>query len=437
MVGRRSFLKGTALVATAGMLKRGGAMLPSEQAAHDMFHAFNVPPAAGLLAGEPALFNPAPTSMDVTIAVTALAAGRVEVADNPEMKDPVSFMAEGFPLSGIDDRVLCMRITGLKPGTRYWYRAGAASIAHPVGYWTKTSETEWSGVHSFLTPGENAPSRFAVMNDTHAKYDRLAKTTRKYRELGAPLVVWNGDVAGSMTMKREGFVQDFVLPPENPGYAADTPIALNMGNHDYRGDAFKRIVEVVPKRRPEERTMDQLALGRNFAFRQGEIALIGLDTGEDKPDFHPAAGGLSRFSEYRKLQAKWLEDQFKRPEIANAPYVVAFAHIPLYDSDPKANPGTILEDYAMWQKECAELWNPILTANRVQLVMAAHTHAYRFDPAGGGRSWAQIVGGGPGKRECNYFTLVDCAVENGELVATVHDTDADKVVGVHRFKPRA
>jgi hypothetical protein len=180
--------------------------------------------------------------------------------------------------------------------------------------------------------------------------------------------------------------------------------------------------------------MRDIALDRNFAFRMGDVALIGLDTGEDKPDHHPANGGFSRFTPYRQAQAVWLKDQFERPEIAKAPYIVAFVHIPLFDSNPNANPGTILEDYAAWQKECAELWGPTLAKNGVQLVMAGHTHRYRFDPATSDRPWAQIVGGGRGNK--TFQTLIEGKVDGGELVVRVHNTDADEIVAVHRFKPR-
>jgi hypothetical protein len=187
-------------------------------------------------------------------------------------------------------------------------------------------------------------------------------------------------------------------------------------------------------RLPEERSMRDIALDRNFAFRMGDVALIGLDTGEDKPDHHPANGGFSRFTQYREAQAVWLKDQFARPEIAHAPYVVAFVHIPLFDSNPNANPGTLLEDYAAWQKECAELWGPTLAQNGVQLVMAGHTHRYRFDPATSDRPWAQIVGGGRGNK--TFQTLIEGKVAGGELVVRVHNTDTDALVAEHRFKPR-
>ena len=434
-IERREFLRGSALLAAAGVLKQGSAMMPSEQAAYDKYNACVVPRPEGLLAGEPVLQAPAPDSMGVGIAVTALANGFAEVADNPEMVNPRRFMAEGLPLAGIDDRVLLMRMTGLKPGTKYWYRVGAAKLVHPIGYWTKPSEIVWSAVHAFTTPGEKAPSHFGMMCDTHAAFEQMARITKKYRALGVPLVVWNGDIPNSLTNCREDFVKHYLVPPQNEGYAADTPIVLNRGNHDFRGTAANRLGEVMMPRLPYERSMRDVALDRNFAFRMGKIALIGLDTGEDKPDVHPANGGFSRFTVYRTMQAAWLKDQFRRPEIASAPYIVAFVHIPLFDSRPDANPGTILEDYADWQKECAELWGPTLTRYGVQLVVAGHKHRYRYDPPAEGRSWAQIVGGGraPAPR---FQTLVEGKVEGGELVVRVHNTDADTIAGVHRFRPR-
>ena len=154
---RRSFLKGTALLAAAGVLRPGQAMMKAEQAAYDKYNAMVIPRPEWLLDGEPVLQVPAPDSMGVAFAVTALANGFAEIADNPEMKNATRFMAEGMPLAGIDDRVLRVRMTGLKPGTRYWYRAGAAKLEHPVGYWTKPSEIVWSAVHSFTTSQSGRP----------------------------------------------------------------------------------------------------------------------------------------------------------------------------------------------------------------------------------------------------------------------------------------
>ena len=171
--------------------------------------------------------------------------------------------------------------------------------------------------------------------------------------------------------------------------------------------------------------------------------MIGLDTAEDKPDAHPANGGFTCFERYRSAQTKWLIDQFKRPEIASAPFIVAFVHIPIYDSDPNANPGTILEDYAQWQKQAADEWGPILTANGVQLVIAGHRHRFRYDPAGAGRSWAQIVGGGPvltdgfGNPESSRFpTVIEGRAADGKLNVKVHNVVSGGLAGEYSYEPR-
>lgn len=431
---RRGFIKGMTTLSMLAAAKCGSAMMPSEQRAYDRYNAMVIPRPDGLLEGEPVLQAPAPDSMGVAFAVTALSNGFVELADNPELKNPQTFMAEGMPLAAIDKRVIRVRLTGLKPGKRYWYRAGAAKLVHPVGYWTKPSETMWSKTHSFVTPGENAPSHFAMMCDTHEEFTQMSRITSLYRKLGVPLVVWNGDIPTSLMNTKDDIVKNYLIPPKNDGYAADTSILLNRGNHDFRGFAANRLGEVMMPRLPSERTMRDIALDRNFAFRMGDVALIGLDTGEDKPDNHPANGGFTQFTPYRRAQTEWLKDQFKRPEIANAPYIVAFTHIPLIELWPGANPGTTLEDYAVWQKECADMWGPILTANGVQLVLAGHIHRYRYDAATPTRSWAEITGGGRGTK--TFQTLVECKVEGGELLVRVHNTDTGAIAGEHRFAPR-
>ena len=110
---RRGFLKGVATLSALGAVKCGSAMMPSEQAAYDKYNARVVPRPEGLLDGEPVLQAPAPDSMGLAFAVTALSNGFAEVADNPEMKNPIRFMADGLPLAGIDDRVILIRMTGL------------------------------------------------------------------------------------------------------------------------------------------------------------------------------------------------------------------------------------------------------------------------------------------------------------------------------------
>lgn len=439
-MNRREFLSAGAMLAVAATRRHAWAMNPDEQAAWDRYNAAPQGRSEGVIDSAPFLQVPAPDSMGVAFAVSELANGFAEVADNPEMRNATTFGLDGLPQPAIDERVLQIRLTGLKPATRYWYRVGACGFTHPIGYWMKPKTTEWSKVHSFVTPGEKAESRFAVINDTHAHWEAFRLVTDKLGELDAPVTVWNGDIPTSLTDTREDFVRLILKTPTGEGFAASRPVLLNRGNHDFRGTASIHLENVMMTRLPEERSARDRALDRNFAYRQGDIALIGLDTGEDKPDRHPAFGGVARFEAYRTAQTAWLKDQFKRPEIASAPYVVAFVHIPLFDARPGANPGTILEDWADWQQQCAEEWGPVLTGNRVQLVVAGHKHRYRFDPATQGRSWAQVLGGGPhidkGGDPTRFPTVIEGRVEGGKLVVRVHDVLHRTVAGTFAFDPR-
>ena len=427
---RREFLGGALAVCAAERVAASGGHELKKPAGSD-----KTPP-AGLIEGMPVLMSPAPESMGVVFAVTALAIGFAEVADNAAMKGATRFSVgkRGF-LPCIDDRVLQVRMEGLSPSTRYWYRVGAQRKEYGVGLHSQMPKIVWGAVHSFVTPGKDAPSRFGMMSDTHGNFGQMARITAKYRALGIPLIVWNGDIPLGMFNKKEELVELCIVPPQNAGYAAEVPIAVTRGNHDFRGAMATRLDEVLIPRPLSERSQRYAALERNFAFRMGEIAIIGLDTGEDKPDEHPA-NTLSEFTAYRRLQADWLQDQFKRPEIKNAPYIVACTHIPLVATHAGANPGIEKEGwgYAEWHKECSDLWGPILTENRVQLVLSGHLHKYSYTAATSVRPWAQIVGGGIGNQ--TYQTLVDCNVEGNELVVWVYNTDANTKVGEHHFAPR-
>ena len=212
-------------------------------------------------------------------------------------------------------------------------------------------------------------------------------------------------------------------------------------------------------RQPEERLSCDWDLGRNFAVRCGEIAMIGLDTGEDKLDSRDVFAGLFNMEPYRVAQRAWLEDALARPEIQSAPYLVAFCHIPLYDPRPRANPGDCdkdgggryFADFAIWQRTCANLWGPLLEKAGCQLVVTAHQHKYRYDEPIAGRSWAHIVGGGPelgvvgrvvnGERvqvkdESRFPTVVEGFVEGGRLRVRVHDVVKNCLAGEFDYAPR-
>ena len=401
-------------------------------------------------AGEPVLEAPSETSIGVAWAVNRLSTGSVEIADNPQMAGARLVKSGEMPLACLDDQSLSVRITGLSPATRYWYRTVTQEIVsarHPGYAKIRRGERLSGRIHSFVTSGANAESRFCAMNDTHAAWKSFAFTTAKLKALAPPVVVWNGD-ALNCTEEKEVAVRTF-LSPQIPtkDYAAGIPILWTNGNHDFEGMYARRLDEVMMSRASRERAPRFASLTRNFAVRQGAIALVGLDTGEGIHDDDERLCGLGSFSRYRTLQAQWLEEVLARHDIASAPFVVAFCHIPLWNTgeNPFGCEAPREKGCASWIRECYEQWGPILDRHGVQLVVCGHEHCHRWDDEIPGFRWKQVVGGGPelgipqgGEKGKRYYpTLIEGKVADGKLVIKVHDTWRDRVVSERIFPPRS
>ena len=394
-----------------------------------------------LMVGAPCLQAPGETTMGVSWAVSGLSKGVVEYADNPDFRDAKTAKGGGYGLVPIDVSALQVRLTGLKPATKYWYRTVTTPFTDYKNiYEAKLGEPIVSPVHSFTTLGVGAAARFCMINDTHAQWEPFQMIVRKLKELMPSAVVWNGD-ATNTTQKKSTAVGIFLDPPVEDGdWAADIPVFFESGNHDFRGSWISKKEEVILPRDPSERRGDQWDLKWNFAVRLGEMALVGLDTGEDKPDAHPKWFGLANFEAYRRAQAKWLEEQFARPEIASAKFKVVFCHIPLFAEEGSAaypHDGVKIDpdDYAHWSRECGELWGPIITRSGVQLVVCGHQHRFRFDEPTAERPWAQVVGGGPelgvadgNPDESKFPTVIEGKVEEGRLRLVVHDVFNGRIV---------
>ena len=438
MVNRRSFLSGSALVAAAVVAPAQAAEAPKK--VRKPFEGIGDAP---FVVGEPCLQAPAETTMGVTWCVSGLAKGVVEVADNPEMANARTVKSGGYGLVPIDVAALQVRLEGLKPATTYWYRTVTTPFTDYKNiYDAKLGEPVVGKVHSFTTLGAAAKTHFAVMNDTHAQWKAFDLVTKKMKELKPGVILWNGD-ATNTTQEKETAVQIFLDPPvAAKDYAADIPTCFVSGNHDFRGSWISKKEEVMQPRHPAERSGAEWDLKWNFAVRMGDVALIGMDTGEDKPDGHPKWFGLANFEPYRKAQAAWLEKALARPDIASAKYKVVFCHIPLYaapDHPDYPHDGVKIDphDYAYWSRECHDLWSPILVKNGVQLVICAHKHKYRYDAPTADRPWAQIVGGGcelPKDKPERFPTVIEGVVEDGALKITIHNLKTGAVQATHVFR---
>lgn len=383
-----------------------------------------------LIDSPPVLQCPTENSIAVVWAVGTPTAGYVEFGTDKENLDQAAF-GDVFGLKAYNERFLQIRLEGLKPNTRYYYRTATCSFRYVNAYSFQRGEPVYSEVYSFVTPGVNQEScSFSVMNDTHQNQPTLKKLTARLAELDSDYTIWNGDLVHSVDSPK--LVVEAMLRPGDAAFAAERPMLFVPGNHDYRGVWARNLHYALPTW--EHSDPLDVKNGRNFVVRTGPLALIGLDTGEDKPDHHPAWAGQARFEPYRVAQRDWLARVVKRPEVATAPFIVAFCHIPIFDSNPNANGGDVLERWAQFQRQASNLWGPILSEVGAQVVVAAHTHRFRHDPASGDRKWAQIVGGG--HQENGPITVIHGKADGEKLELAVDEINSGKELGRWTFPKR-
>ena len=421
---RRDFLAALPLSALAAHVSR--LPLTADDAAP-------VADSASLIDSPPLLQNPCEDSMNVVWAIKANATGYVEFGDTPELGQKA--VTDHFGLNPYDDRFLQTRITGLAPGKTYYYRTVTVPIDFKNAYNIVPGETVFSRVYRFTTPDSNASNAtFSVINDTHQNTPVLAKLMPKLDELKADYTVWNGDLINDYYTDEQVITN--IARPADAAFAAEKPLLFVRGNHDYRGPWCRNLPRLLTPWCHAD--LKYRNLGYNFAFRQGPLAIISLDTGEDKPDAHPVFSGMVQYEHNMYRQAEWLEETLKRQDIASAPYIVAFCHIPLCEPRPNANPGTTLEGYASYSGLGLKLWGSLLDQAGVQIIISAHQHSYRFSEPGEGRLWAQLVGGGhsddAGSRGAP--TVIHGNAGENKLVITVHNVGNNTVRGAFEFQPR-
>lgn len=383
-----------------------------------------------LVDSPPLLQCPSSEGVTVVWAIGRGATGWIEYGTAP---DRLTQTARGavVGLLPFHQRFLQIRINGLKPGKRVFYRTATVPFRYLNTYEFERGSPQFGEVYAFTTPDSTAvKASFAVINDTHGLESPLKRVTARLNEIKADYTIWNGDLVRSFNDADQAVAA--IARPAGAPFAVERPLLFVPGNHDYRGEWARNLGQLLvtwPLLDPQD-----AATPRNFALRHGPLALIGLDTGEDKPDRRAEWGGLAAFEPYREAQRDWLARALARPEIAAAPFLVAFSHIPLFDARPEANDGMSETSFADYQGQAAKLWGPLLTQHGAQLLVCGHTHRFRFDAATSERPWAQVIGGGPYDGDPVTVIRAEATAKQMELV--VDELRSGKELGRWSFMPR-
>ncbi|MCP5535075.1 MAG: metallophosphoesterase [Akkermansiaceae bacterium] len=337
---------------------------------------------APLAIGHPVVMAPRTDGVEIVWRINGLAKGFVEYGTS---KDPGSVARnDGWGLRPAGKGVLRVRINGLKPGTTYFYRVVTEDFDR------KSPRRETGALRSFKTLSATAENAsFCVWNDTHQHNDTIKKLASITP--ASDFLLWNGDTCNDWY--KEGEVAETILTPAGAGsgvdFTANSPLILVRGNHDLRGTLAHQVEDIAatPDGKPWH------------AFRSGPVAVICMDTGEDKPDDHPYLFDRVACEPMRREQAEWLEKVIEQPDIKNAPYRIMFCHIPLRwtDEDRKT-------EFDWYSRRSRDLWHDALVKWGTQVVISGHIHRDAYIPANKDFPYAQLVGGGPKMAQARLIT---------------------------------
>lgn len=268
-------------------------------------------------------------------------------------------------------------LTGLDPGTHYFYRVASREVKLHKAYKVVYGDTLFSQTYSFTTsPASPQSFTFLAFNDIHSKPNFIEDIIK--RDPGFSFAMLNGDILGDINSEND--IPKYMLIPFSKYFATGRPFFLTRGNHETRGPGARRLSKYI----------DTPTGKYYYSFTYSNAFIIVLDCGEDKPDDNPEYSGLADFDNYRTEEAEWLELEVKKPEFKNAEYKIVCIHMPITLQPP----GESISNHGL--VDCSQKFAPILNDTDIDLLLAGHTHKYRvIRPQKGVTSFPIIVGGAP------------------------------------------
>lgn len=264
----------------------------------------------------------------------------------------------------VADTFHSVNITGLEPGKSYRYRIYAKVVenddsAYGVDYGPECRVSARKDAVIKTLDRNAAECRFFMMNDIHNTDDKYKALADGVESSDFDFFLMNGDMISHITELDDMLRHVFDVVPE---LTSSIATMYTRGNHETRGRDAHHFPKVCPT--PTGQTY--------FMFRQGPVAFLILDGGEDKPDSAPEYSGTVEFDAFRAAELEWMKDVVKDPLFAEAPIKVAVMHIPaLY------TPGS-------WH---AQTWLnrnflPVLNEAGVDIMLSGHHHEHRYVKAG-------------------------------------------------------
>lgn len=276
----------------------------------------------------------------------------------------------------VDGQVVCnnylhkIRIDGLQPGQKYYYRVCSQEILLYQAYKKVFGNTAQSAFSEFTLPATDTDSFTAVVfNDLHQHTQTFRALCQQIKNVNYDFVVFNGDCVDDPVDHNQAtsFISELT-----EGVCGDRiPTFFMRGNHEIRNAYSIGLRDHY----------DYVGDRTYGSFNWGDTRIVMLDCGEDKPDDHWVYYGLNDFTQLRNEQVDLLKKELSSKEFKKAGKRVLIHHIPLYGNDGK--------------NLCANLWTKLLEKAPFNISLNAHTHKYAYHPKGElGNNYPVIIGGG-------------------------------------------
>lgn len=255
-----------------------------------------------------------------------------------------------------------IRVGNLKAATNYEYRIVSKEMRSFEPYKVTFGDSITSQWFPFQTvdPKKKGATLF-VTSDTHSNAEKLESLLKQCDYKTCDAFFYAGDVMNYMNSEEAPFTS--FIDTSVRLFASSIPFEVVRGNHETRGDMARTYPHFFPKK-------DGKIYG---SYLLGDIMVVMLDCGEDKPDTHPVYAQLTDFDAYRTEQAEWLKQLVKTAEFKKATYRIVISHFPMeIESDEyKQAVGHGLYDL---QQKCL----PILNRANIDLMVSGHTHQFAF-----------------------------------------------------------
>ncbi|KAJ0988894.1 hypothetical protein J5N97_007250 [Dioscorea zingiberensis] len=291
------------------------------------------------------------------------------------LKHPLSHEATGYslvynqlyPFEGLQNYtsgiIHHVRLTGLKPGTQYYYRCGDPSIP------------AMSTIHAFKTmpisSPKTYPNRIAIVGDLGLTYNTTS-TIDHMRSNKPDLIVLVGDVTYANLYLTNGTGSDCYSCsfPKTPIHETYQP------RWDYWGRFMEPVVSNIPLMVIEgNHEIEEQAEHKTFQSYSSRFAFPSAESGSYSTFYYSFnAGGihfimLGAYISYYKHgeQYKWLERDLANVDRAVTPWLIATWHPPWYS--------TYKAHYR--EAECMRIeMEELLYSYGVDVVFNGHVHAY-------------------------------------------------------------